>query len=63
VVEAGATEMSEGGLVFVSPYLAEIQVFLEIRLFDSGTLRISCLSFRYSTVFCFGLEFITPLPA
>ena len=62
VVEGRGTEMSEGGMVLYAGILLNPGVLLEIE-FDTPTPSRMTAIVRSRTGFCFGLEFITPLPA
>jgi hypothetical protein len=62
VVEGRGTEMSEGGMVLYAGILLNPGDLLEIE-FDTPTPSRMPAIVRSRNGFCFGLEFITPLPA
>ena len=62
VVEGRGTEMSEGGMVLYAGILLNPGDLLEIE-FDTPTPSRLPAIVRSRNGFCFGLEFITPLPA
>jgi hypothetical protein len=62
VVEGRGTELSEGGMVLYAGILLNPGDLLEIE-FDTPTLSRVPAIVRSRNGFCFGLEFITPLPA
>lgn len=62
VVEGRGTEMSQGGMVLYAGILLNPGDLLEIE-FDTPTLTRMPAIVRSRNGFCFGLEFITPLPA
>src|ERR1035441_5732454 len=62
VVEGRGTEMSEGGMVLYAGILLNPGDLLEIE-FDTPTSSRLPAIVRSRNGFCFGLEFITPLPA
>lgn len=62
VVEGRGTELSEGGMVLYAGILLNPGDLLEIELDTPNPARLTAIV-RSRTGFCFGLEFITPLPA
>jgi hypothetical protein len=62
VVEGRGTEMSEGGMVLYAGILLDPGDLLEVE-FDTPTPSRLPAIVRSRNGFCFGLEFITPLPA
>jgi len=62
VVEGRGTEMSEGGMVLYAGILLNPGDLLEIE-FDTPTPSRMPAIVRSRNGFCFGLEFIIPLPA
>jgi hypothetical protein len=62
VVEGRGTEMSEGGMVLYAGILLNPGDLLEIE-FDTPTPSRLPAIVRSRSGFCFGLEFISPLPA
>jgi hypothetical protein len=62
VVEGRGTEMSEGGMVLYAGILLNPGDLLEIE-FDTPTHSRMTAIVRSKNGFCFGLEFIAPLPA
>jgi len=62
VVEGRGTEMSEGGMTLYAGILLNPGDLLEIE-FDTPTPSRMPAIVRSRTGFCFGLEFITPLPS
>jgi len=62
VVEGRGTEMSEGGMVLYAGILLNPWDLLEIE-FDTPVPSRMPAIVRSRNGFCFGLEFITPLPA
>jgi len=62
VVEGRGTELSEGGMVLYAGILLNPGDLLEIE-FDTPVLSRITAIVRSRNGFCFGLEFITPLPA
>jgi PilZ domain len=62
VVEGRGTELSEGGMVLYAGILLNPGDLLEIE-FDTPIHSRMTAIVRTRTGFCFGLEFITPLPA
>ena len=62
VVEGRGTEMSEGGMVLYAGILLNPGDLLEIE-FDTPVPSRMPAIVRSRNGFCFGLEFITPLPA
>jgi hypothetical protein len=62
VVEGRGTEISEGGMVLYAGILLNPGDLLEIE-FDMPTHSRMTAIVRSKTGFCFGLEFIAPLPA
>ena len=62
VVEGRGTEMSEGGMVLYAGILLNPGDLLEIEFGTPTPSRMPAIV-RSRNGFCFGLEFITPLPA
>lgn len=62
VVEGRGTEMSQGGMVLYAGILLNPGDLLEIEIDTPTPARIPAIV-RSRNGFCFGLEFITPLPA
>ena len=62
VVEGRGTEMSEGGMVLYAGILLNPGDLLEIEFDTPAPSRMTAIV-RSRNGFCFGLEFITPLPA
>ena len=62
VVEGRGTKVSEGGMVLYAGILLNPGDLLEIE-FDTPIHSRMTAIVRTRTGFCFGLEFITPLPA
>ncbi len=62
VVEGRGTEMSEGGMVLYAGILLNPGDLLEIEFDMPSPSRMTAIV-RSKNGFCFGLEFITPLPA
>ncbi|HTT19306.1 MAG TPA: PilZ domain-containing protein [Candidatus Sulfotelmatobacter sp.] len=62
VVEGRGTEMSQGGMTLYAGLLLNPGDLLEVE-FDTPTHSRVTAIVRSKTGFCFGLEFITPLPA
>ena len=62
VVEGRGTELSEGGMVLYAGILLNPGDLLEIE-FETPTLSRLIAIVRSGLGFCFGLEFITPLPS
>lgn len=62
VVEGRGTEMSQGGMVLYAGILLNPGDLLEIEFDTPVPSRIPAIV-RSKNGFCFGLEFITPLPA
>jgi len=62
VVEGRGTELSEGGMVLYAGILLNPGDLLEVE-FDMPHLSRMPAIVRSRNGFCFGLEFITPLPA
>jgi PilZ domain-containing protein len=62
VVEGRGTEMSEGGMTLYAGILLNPGDLLEIE-FDTPTHSRMPAIVRSKNGFCFGLEFITPLPS
>lgn len=62
VVEGRGTELSEGGMVLYAGILLNPGDLLEVE-FDTPTPSRMPAIVRSRNGFCFGLEFITPLPA
>ena len=62
VVEGRGTEMSEGGMTLYAGILLNPGDLLEIE-FDTPTHSRVPAIVRSKNGFCFGLEFITPLPS
>ena len=62
VVEGRGTELSEGGMVLYAGILLNPGDLLEVE-FDTPTPSRLPAIVRSRNGFCFGLEFITPLPA
>jgi hypothetical protein len=61
VVPGRGTELSEGGMVLYAGILVNPGDLLEVE-FDTPHSRATAIV-RYRSGFCFGLEFISPLPA
>ena len=61
VVEGRGTELSEGGMVLYAGILLNPGDLLEIE-FETPTPSKMTAVVRSRNGFCFGLEFITPLP-
>ena len=61
VVEGRGTEMSEGGMTLYAGILLNPGDLLEVE-FDTPTPSRVPAIVRFKSGFCFGLEFITPLP-
>jgi len=61
VVEGRGTEMSQGGMVLYAGILLNPGDLLEIEFDTPMPSRIPAIV-RSKNGFCFGLEFITPLP-
>jgi hypothetical protein len=62
VVEGRGTEMSEGGMVLYAGILLNPGDLLEIE-FDTPVHSRMTAIVRSRNGYCFGLEFITPLPS
>jgi hypothetical protein len=62
VVEGRGTELSEGGMVLYAGILLNPGDLLEIEFDTPAPSRLPAIV-RSRNGFCFGLEFITPLPA
>ena len=62
VVEGRGTEMSEGGMTLYAGILLNPGDLLEVE-FDTPTHSRVPAIVRSKSGFCFGLEFITPLPS
>jgi len=62
VVEGRGTELSQGGMVLYAGILLNEGDLLEVE-FEMPTLSRVPAIVRSRNGFCFGLEFITPLPA
>jgi hypothetical protein len=62
VVEGRGTEMSEGGMTLYAGILLNPGDLLEVE-FDTPTHSHMTAIVRSKNGFCFGLEFITPLPS
>jgi len=62
VVEGRGTELSQGGMVLYAGILLNPGDLLEVE-FEMPTLSRVPAIVRSRNGFCFGLEFITPLPA
>jgi hypothetical protein len=62
VVEGRGTELSEGGMVLYAGILLNPGDMLEIEFENPKPSRLTAIV-RSRTGFCFGLEFITPLPS
>jgi len=62
VVEGRGTEMSEGGMTLYAGILLNPGDLLEVE-FDTSTHSRLTVIVRSKAGFCFGLEFITPLPS
>jgi hypothetical protein len=62
VVEGRGTEMSEGGMTLYAGILLNPGDLLEVE-FDTPTHSRVPAIVRSKNGFCFGLEFITPLPS
>jgi hypothetical protein len=62
VVAGRGTEISEGGMVLYAGILLNPGDLLEIE-FDTPVVSRMTAIVRSRNGFCFGLEFITPLPA
>jgi PilZ domain len=62
LVEGRGTEMSEGGMVLYAGILLNPGDLLEIEFDTPAPSRLPAIV-RSRNGFCFGLEFITPLPA
>jgi PilZ domain len=62
VVEGRGTELSQGGMVLYAGILLNPGDLLELE-FDTPIHSRMTAIVRSRTGFCFGLEFITPLPA
>ena len=61
-VEGRGTELSEGGMVLYAGIVVNPGDLLEIE-FDTPTRSRMTAIVRSKSGFCFGLEFISPLPA
>jgi hypothetical protein len=62
VVEGRGTELSEGGMVLYAGILLNPGDMLEIEFENPKPSRLTAVV-RSRSGFCFGLEFITPLPS
>jgi PilZ domain len=62
VVEGRGTELSQGGMVLYAGILLDPGDLLEIEFDTPINSRMTAIV-RSRNGFCFGLEFITPLPA
>jgi len=62
VVEGRGTEMSEGGMTLYAGILLNPGDLLEVE-FDTPVHSLVPAIVRSKSGFCFGLEFITPLPS
>jgi PilZ domain-containing protein len=62
VVQGRGTELSEGGMVLYAGILLKPGDLLEVE-FDSPSRSRMTAIVRSRNGFCFGLEFIAPLPA
>jgi hypothetical protein len=62
VVPGRGTELSEGGMVLYAGVLLNVGDLLEIEFDAPYNSRISAIV-RSRNGFCFGLEFLSPLPA
>jgi hypothetical protein len=62
VVEGRGTEISQGGMVLYAGILLNPGDLLEVE-FDMPTASRMTAIVRSRNGFCFGLEFITPLPS
>ncbi|MGA2744987.1 MAG: PilZ domain-containing protein [Candidatus Sulfotelmatobacter sp.] len=62
VVEGRGTEMSEGGMMLYAGILLNPGDLLEIEFDTPSPSRLPAIV-RFRSGFCFGLEFISPLPA
>jgi hypothetical protein len=62
VVEGRGTELSEGGMVLYAGILLNPGDLLEIEFDTPSPSRLTAVV-RSRSGFCFGLEFITPLPS
>jgi hypothetical protein len=62
VVEGRGTELSQGGMVLYAGILLNPGDLLEVEFDTPVASRVPAIV-RSRTGFCFGLEFITPLPA
>jgi len=62
VIEGRGTEMSEGGMTLYAGILLNPGDLLEVE-FDTPTHSRVPAIVRSKNGFCFGLEFITPLPS
>jgi len=62
VVEGRGTEMSEGGMTLYAGILLNPGDLLEVEFDTPSHSRLTAIV-RWKSGFCFGLEFITPLPS
>jgi hypothetical protein len=62
IVEGRSTELSQGGMVVYAGVMLNPGDLLEVE-FETPTLSRMPAIVRSRSGFCFGLEFITPLPA
>lgn len=62
VVEGRGTELSQGGMVLYAGILLDPGDLLEVEFDTPSASRLPAIV-RSRNGFCFGLEFITPLPA
>jgi len=62
VVQGRGTELSEGGMLLYAGILLNPGDLLELE-FDAPVHTKMTAIVRYRSGFCFGLEFIAPLPA
>ena len=62
IVPGRGTELSEGGMVLYAGVLLNVGDLLEIEFDAPYSSRVSAIV-RSRSGFCFGLEFISPLPA
>jgi hypothetical protein len=62
VVPGRGIELSEGGMVLYAGILVKPGDLLEVE-FDTPSHARTTAIVRYRNGFCFGLEFISPLPA
>jgi hypothetical protein len=62
IVEGRSTELSQGGMMIYAGVMLNPGDLLEVE-FETPTLSRIPAIVRSRSGFCFGLEFITPLPA